>query len=160
MAVGAEAVSVRLGGAVADIELGVVAIVVERIGLEQRPPLAATGGGKHHVHEEGILIDKMSPAVGFGAVAHGKALSEGVAAKGHDAGRLPIEVQHREAGQGGGVGQILQIGANGRPKVAAIEIPLAGDAQLINGQNRAAADNRAAAVTDQHRIDALAGGAD
>ena len=62
-------------------------------------------------------------------------------------------------GQGGGVAHILQVGANRRPQIALIEIPLARDRQLINRQDRPAADNRPASIADQHGIDALIGGA-
>ena len=76
LAVGAEAVGVRHRGAVADIELGIVAFVVEGIGLEQRAPLAAAGGGEHNVHEQRVLVDEMSAAVGCGAVAHEETLAD------------------------------------------------------------------------------------
>src|SRR5208282_5711718 len=70
LAVSAEAVRVRRRGAVANIKLGIVAVMVERISLEQGPPLAAAGGGEPHVHEQRILVDEVAAAIRCGAVVH------------------------------------------------------------------------------------------
>src|SRR6266436_4899237 len=71
--------------------------------LPTSPPLVAARHREHYVHDQRILIHKVSASIGTRSVAHIKSLADRIAPQCHHSCRLPIDVQRRE---GGDVGRV------------------------------------------------------
>ena len=112
--------------AVGPVDKQVAVVGIGRFGLQQPAPLAVAGRREHHVHDQRVLVDLGTAAVGAGPVGHDVTLGLGGGPEGHHLGRLAADGRIFEGRDGGRITEVLQSSADGGVEVA-VEVPLASD---------------------------------